>query len=558
MKTHRTLFTLFFLTIFAIGVNDSASSSVFAGSDPVAQAYVSKTEIQWQPKTSYSQIVLTVSTPNGTVLRMEFAAGANAAFSSRNEKGITRANGHYIYELRVIPNFSPSLRQTLVAARESGNDKDVEIDLRAKGILPQQDLVQSGAFMILDGAILMGGKNEDGSTGLTGSAESTKSTYSMVSAKMLPRPIRNSFQTLTTRPVSALRPAANSSALFNRYSAHLKSAAFTGGTTIPFDQVIPDDLIVQSSGCFGFDCVNNESFGFDTIRLKENNLQIHFDDTSTSAGFPANDWRIVANDSASGGASKFSIADATASRTPFTITAGAPDNSIFVDSIGRMGLRTATPVLDIHTNTSNTPAIRLEQNNAGGFAAQTWDIGANEANFFIRDTTGGSKLSFRIVPGAPTNSLAIKADGKVGVGTFSPESRLHVFGNLTVEGSLDLRDGSFPFRATTPQIINNQAILDKLLRVSVVNWTGEGENEGLHMTPNLSELKSAFGIGNQTKTSVMDVMGINMAAIKAVYAVVQQKDAEIQTLKQQNADLQKQLASIETRLKALESAATKR
>jgi len=551
MKTHRTLFTLFFLTIFAIGVNYSASSSVFAGSDPVAQAYVSKTEIQWQPKTSYSQIVLTVSTPNGTVLRMEFAAGANAAFSSRNEKGITRANGHYIYELRVIPNFSPSLRQTLVAARESGNDKDVEIDLRAKGILPQQDLVQSGAFMILDGAILMGGKNEDGSTGLTGSTESTKSTYSMVSAKMLPRPVRNSFQTLTARPVS-------SSSGFRSYSTHLKSAAFTGATTIPFDQVFADDLIVQGSGCIGLDCVNNENFGFDTIRLKENNLRIHFDDTSTSAGFPANDWRIIANDSASGGASKFSIEDSTAARTPFTITAGAPDNSIFVDSIGRMGLKTATPVLDIHTNTGNTPAIRLEQNNAGGFVAQTWDIGANEANFFVRDTTGGSKLSFRIVPGAPTNSLAIKADGKVGVGTFSPESRLHVFGNLTFEGSLDLRDGSFPFRATAPQIINNQAILDKLLRVSVVNWTGEGENEGLHMTPNLSELKSAFGIGNQTKTSVMDVMGINLAAVKAVYAVVQQKDAEIQTLKQQNADLQKQLASIETRLKALESAATKR
>jgi hypothetical protein len=419
-------------------------------------------------------------------------------------------------------------------------------------------MVQSGAFMILDGAILMGGKNEDGSIGSTGSTESTKSTYRMVSSKMLARPVRSSFQTLTTRPVSALRPAANSSAVFNRYSAHLKPAAFTGATTIPFDQVIADDLIVQSSGCFGFDCINNESFGADTIRLKENNLRIHFDDTSTSAGFAANDWRIVANDQPSGGANKFSIEDSTAGRTPFTITAAAPDNSIYVDSIGRMGLKTATPGLDIHTNTSNTPAMRLEQNNAGGFTAQTWDIGANEANFFIRDLTGGSKLSFRIVPGAPTNSLAIKADGKVGMGTFNPETRLHVFGNLTVEGSLDLRDGSFPFRATAPQIINNQAILDKLLRVSVINWNGEGETAGLHMTPNLSELKSAFGIGNQSKTSVMDVLGINLAAVKAVYAVVQQKDAEIQALKQQNADLQKQLAGIETRLKALESAATKR
>src|SRR3981189_1202573 len=96
-----------------------------------------------------------------------------------------------------------------------------------------------------------------------------------------------------------------------------------------------------------------ESFGFDTIRMKENNTRIKFDDTSTAAGFPANDWQLTANDSASGGASKFSIEDITGAKVPFTIRAGAATNSIFVDSTGRLGLRTATPVLDIHANTSN-------------------------------------------------------------------------------------------------------------------------------------------------------------------------------------------------------------
>jgi|CXWL01.1.fsa_nt_gi hypothetical protein len=194
------------------------------------------------------------------------------------------------------------------------------------------------------------------------------------------------------------------------------------------DQVIPDDLIVQGSGCFGFDCVNNESFGFDTIRLKENNLRIKFEDTSVGT-FPTNDWQLTANDSASGGSSKFSIEDITGSRVPFTVTAGAATNSLFLDSTGRMGLRTSTPVLDLHINTSNTPAIRLEQNSSGGFTAQTWDIGANEANFFVRDVTGGSKLSFRIRPGAPTSSLDISSDGDVGIGTGSPSQKLHVLGS---------------------------------------------------------------------------------------------------------------------------------
>lgn len=195
------------------------------------------------------------------------------------------------------------------------------------------------------------------------------------------------------------------------------------------DVVNADDFIVQGSTCVGLDCVNNESFGFDTIRLKENNTRIKFDDTSTSAGFPANDWQITANDSASGGSSKFSIEDISGSKVPFTITAGASTNSIFVDSTGRVGLRTSTPVLDLHINTGNTPAIRLEQNNGSGFTAQTWDIAGNEANWFVRDVTGGSRLPLRIRPGAPTSSIDISADGDVGFGTASPDE------DLTVSGS---------------------------------------------------------------------------------------------------------------------------
>ena len=126
------------------------------------------------------------------------------------------------------------------------------------------------------------------------------------------------------------------------------------------DQVIADDLIVQGSLCVGLDCVNNESFGSDTIRLKENNLRIKFDDTSTAAGFPANDWQLTANDSASGGQNKFSIEDITGAKVPFTVTAGAATNSIFVDSTGRVGFRTSTPVLDLHVATSNTPAMPVD------------------------------------------------------------------------------------------------------------------------------------------------------------------------------------------------------
>jgi hypothetical protein len=205
-----------------------------------------------------------------------------------------------------------------------------------------------------------------------------------------------------------------------RVIALMLGATFITSGKAVADQVIADDLIVQGSTCVGLDCVNNESFGFDTIRLKENNTRIKFDDTSTGAGFPNNDWQLTANDSASGGLNKFSIENTTLATVPFTVVGAAPTNSLFVDSTGRLGLHTATPGLPIHISISDTPAQRYEQTSAGGFTAQTWDIGANEANFFVRDVTGGSRLPFRIRPGAPTSSIDINAAGNVGIGTTTP------------------------------------------------------------------------------------------------------------------------------------------
>jgi len=192
------------------------------------------------------------------------------------------------------------------------------------------------------------------------------------------------------------------------------------------DQMILDDLVVDGSICAGQDCVNGESFGFDTIRLKENNLRIRFVDTSTTSSFPSRDWQITINDSANGGANKFSIDDIDSGRTPFTIEGNAPSHSLFVDDAGKIGVGTSTPVVQVHVKDGNTPTLRLEQDGSSGFTPQTWDVAGNEANFFIRDATNGSTLSFRIRPSAPSSSIDIAADGDVGVGTDSPAARLHV------------------------------------------------------------------------------------------------------------------------------------
>lgn len=237
---------------------------------------------------------------------------------------------------------------------------------------------------------------------------------------------------------------------------------------------------MQGSICSGFDCVNGESFGSDTIRLKENNLRIHFDDTSVSTGFPANDWRIVVNDQASGGTNHFSIEDSTGAKTPFRIEAGARTNSLVVNDAGRIGFGTQTPVLDLHVNTTNTPAHRLEQNNSGGFTAQTWDIAGNETNFFVRDVTGGSLLPFRIRPGAPSSSLDIAPSGNVGIGTASPSEKVHV-SNSGVTNALVESTGS-----TASVIIKgagNASFQIQSTALATANWQFETQsaNAGFYL-----------------------------------------------------------------------------
>ncbi len=360
-----------------------------AGPSPLAVTNISSVGIEWQPTISYEKLVLTVSGPGGLVLRREMATGTSPSFGVFGDDGKPLPDGAYTYELVASPVLDRATRRAVARAREAGDDATLA-KLQADGKLPRTPLQQSGTFTIKDGTFVSPDLRE----------EETRAPRASKAAAGAPLPTK--------------------------------------------DQVVADDEIIQGSACIGLDCVANESFGFDTLRLKENNTRIKFDDTSSSTGFANHSWQLTANDSASGGANKFSIEDTTAATVPFTVTGSAPTNSMFVDSTGRLGLRTSTPVLDIHIATSNTPAMRLEQNNSGGFTAQTWDIAGNEANFFVRDVTGGSRLPFRIRPGAPTSSIDISATGNVGIGTASPSTSLNVAssGSGTTDGKVLVQNSS--------------------------------------------------------------------------------------------------------------------
>ncbi|HEX2254491.1 MAG TPA: hypothetical protein VHQ65_14575 [Thermoanaerobaculia bacterium] len=333
----------------------------------------------WRMLVEHEAVVLTVKTPCGPIERV-LEPGQEIVFDPAEEVYPDDPDGTYTWQVRIVPVVDSAVRKELQRARNQGDDEAVA-NLRRKGLLPQGPFLQTGSFTVREGAIVARGEEEK---------EGARSK------------------------VAAVRSAPDVAV------AHGGDLEGVTGKT-----VISGDLTVYNSLCVGFDCASAEGFGSDTIRLKENNLRIHFEDTSAGT-FPSRDWRIEINSSTNGGQSHFRLDDATGGTSPFTIEAAAPSHSLYVDSSGRIGRKTANPVLELHIADGDTPGIRLQQDGSSGFQAQTWDIAGNETNFFVRDATGGSTLPFRIRPGAPSSAIDISNDGDVGFGTTSPDAAVDI------------------------------------------------------------------------------------------------------------------------------------
>lgn len=401
----RIIPNVLILTIFTFALTITISAQSSVKKTNLTGISNDGANIVWSINALNEGGTLTISTPSGEVMRQSFGAGDSPIFSLNSIKIL---EGQYNFEIVLNPVLSAEVKNALKVARTENRGDEVYQNFLKSGIIPQP-MRESGTFRVFGGVLYT-------------SADSA------------------------VEPSSELKSdSSQTGGIENKVNKSGSSDVPTGNI-----QTIAEDLSVQGSICVGVDCTPSETFGFDTIRLKENNLRIGFDDTSSSSGFPSNDWQITANDSANGGANKFSIDDITGARIPFTLTAGAPTNSFFMNSSGNIGLGTSTPAVDLHIVNGNTPAMRLEQDISGGFSAQTWDVAGNETNFFIRDITNSSKIPFKIIPNAPTNSLFINSTGNTGFGVTDPTQKIDVAGGIRSRSvGFEFPDGTIQTTAAT-------------------------------------------------------------------------------------------------------------
>ncbi|KKN40020.1 hypothetical protein LCGC14_0737910, partial [marine sediment metagenome] len=123
-----------------------------------------------------------------------------------------------------------------------------------------------------------------------------------------------------------------------------------------------------------------------------------------------------------------------------------PDGDIILagTTIGNIGIGTVSPTakLDVQDSAEEIVAnfertddgalkMLLEANPLG--VNQIWGF-RNTGTFQVTDVTGGNLFPLQIEKATPTNTLYLKADGKVGIGTASPGEELEVAGDINSTG----------------------------------------------------------------------------------------------------------------------------
>lgn len=278
--------------------------------------------------------------------------------------------------------------------------------------------------------------------------------------------------------------------------------------------VITDNLIVQAKECVGVDCLSNELFGLDILKLKHNNTRLIFDDSSTSAGFPATDWRLTANDTFSGGVNRFSLEDVTAATVPVTIRGGAPSHSLFITNLGRVGLGTSTPDAHLDVEASASPEIRLTDT-----GANTWRLLNDSAGFGIE------------LAGAGARAVNVDVDGN-----------MEIQGTLTQGSSRDLKTG---FAA-----LDARETLDRVAALPVSLWSYKTDNPSVrHVGPMAEDFHRAFGLGADNRhIAPSDQAGVALLALQGLHQVVRE---EIEEKDRTIAELTARIAALEKLVRGL-------
>jgi hypothetical protein len=295
---------------------------------------------------------------------------------------------------------------------------------------------------------------------------------------------------------------------------------------VAVDEFFADDVSAQGGVCAGSDCTSTETYGIASAKLKEVNTRLKFEDTS-AAGFPGTDWQLSANDTISGGLNKFFLEDLTAATIPLVVEGGTPSNTLYVDSLGRIGIRTTTPARDLTIANPISVGIRMEQS-ASPF--QAWDIVANNNNFYIRDVNH-EQNPFIIRSSAPYNSLVIDTTGRLGLGVVSPLYQIDHSSGARLDAGSWVNASSRAVKQDIHQL-DGDAAIDALKALEPVTFAYKANPAETHVGFIAEDVPELVATTDHKGLSSMDVVAV-------LTKVIQEQQRTIEDLQVRLGNLEK-------------------
>jgi hypothetical protein len=226
-------------------------------------------------------------------------------------------------------------------------------------------------------------------------------------------------------------------------------------------------------------------------------------------------------------------------------------------SSGYLGLGTSTPVAPLQVVGANPyPHLKISAaTNApyGAFLSLDATATTGGKDYLIFSTGGNpgegrSKLVFKNQTDA-VQIMCLTSNGNVGIGTLNPTNKLVVVnarcdGNTWINSSdRNLKENFSP--------VNPADILDEVAALPIARWNYKNDTSTPHLGPVAQDFHASFNLGGDERSiSTVDEGGVALAAIqglnqkleehdRALEQLVKQRDAEIQSLQERLAALEK-------------------
>jgi hypothetical protein len=168
-----------------------------------------------------------------------------------------------------------------------------------------------------------------------------------------------------------------------------------------------------------------------------------------------------------------------------------------------------------------------------------------------RASAGGHDGTFTWGDASTTDSVRATANNQV---SFRASGGFRFRTNATLTTGCDLAAGSGAFSCSSSKFlkenflaVDGEEVLARMRGVPVTTWNYIDEGRQVrHLGPFAQDFRAAFGLGtNDTSIGMLDIDGVNFAAVKALETRTSQLQAEVDALKADRDQMARRLAELE-------------